>query len=324
MDPTLILIVAGAASVFVLAFLAFGGEDTIDKRLQRVGTAPTSKADKKNKPVDRLTAVREQYEKGHINRLAFHLLPNKEKLRELIMQTGKRITFGQYAIWMLSAGAISFLLLHYLFGYTALTAMIISLALGVWLPFKILKTMAAKRAKAFLAYFPEAIDTMVRGLKSGLPVSEALNAIGREAPGPVGEEFRQMTDAIRMGHSLDSAMWDVAKRVAIPEFRFLVISMAIQRETGGNLGETLANLADLLRRRRQLKLKIKAMSSEAKASAMIIGSLPFVMWCILFLVQRDYAMMLFSTPQGHTLVAIGGFWMFMGIMVMKKMIAFEI
>ena len=184
--------------------------------------------------------------------------------------------------------------------------------------------MANKRAKAFIANFPEAIDTMVRGLKSGLPVSESINAVGREAPDPVGIEFRNIGDAMRLGRSLDEAMWDVAKRVDLPEFRFLIIAMAIQRETGGNLGETLGNLSELLRRRRQLKLKIRAMSSEARASAMIIGSLPLVMGTLLYVVNSTYIGTLFTDPRGNVLLAGGGFWMFMGVMVMKKMIEFEI
>jgi len=213
---------------------------------------------------------------------------------------------------------------HVLAGFGTTVTIFAAIAFGMWLPLKILRRMADKRAKAFLAGFPEAIDTMVRGLKSGLPVSESINAVGREAAGPVGESFSQIADAIRLGRSLDEAMWDVARTVALPEFRFLIISMAIQRETGGNLGETLGSLSELLRRRRQLKLKIKAMSSEARASAMIIGSLPFVMFCLLLLVSRDYVMTLIRDPRGNIVLACGVTWMSMGILVMKKMINFEI
>lgn len=323
MDPMFLLICAGVGATLMLAVFALTGDASVGKRLERVGTG-TIKDDKKAKPVDRLTAVRQQYEQGHMNRIAFHILPNKEKLRDLIQQTGKNITLGQYVGWMIASGFGGYFVFHFIFGFANVTASIIAIGLCVWLPFKILKIMAASRMKKFIAFFPEAIDTMVRGLKSGLPVGESINAVGRESPGPVGEEFRHIAAATHMGRTLDEAMWEVAKRVPLPEYRFLVISMAIQRETGGNLGETLGNLSELLRRRRQLKLKIKAMSSEAKASAMIIGSLPFIMWCLLFLVQRDYAMTLFNDPRGNILLAGGSFWMGMGIMVMKKMISFEI
>lgn len=251
-------------------------------------------------------------------------MPNREKLRDLIQQTGKPITLGQYALWMVGAALFGFVLFHLVFGFGKAIAILAAIGLSVWLPFKILKSMAARRLKNFVGFFPEAIDTMVRGLKSGLPISESINAVGREAPGPVGEEFRHIAAATQMGRSLDEAMWEVAKRVPIPEYRFLVISMAIQRETGGNLGETLGNLGELLRRRRQLKLKIKAMSAEAKASAMIIGSLPFIMWFLLFFVQRDYALTLFNDPRGNILLGGGLTWLSLGILVMKNMIEFEI
>jgi tight adherence protein B len=119
-------------------------------------------------------------------------------------------------------------------------------------------------------------------------------------------------------------MAETAKRIDIAEFNFLVVTMSVQRETGGNLAETLENLDTILRRRRQMKLKVKAMSSEARASAMIIGSLPFVMFTILFLVNRDYVTTLLTTPTGHMLLAAGGTSMLMGIGVIARMVRFEI
>lgn len=251
-------------------------------------------------------------------------LPNREKLRQQIMKTGKNISLSQYGMWVAIAALICFLLVRFWMGFPPLVAILGGIAGGMWIPWKILQRMEKKRLKLFLGHFAEAIDTMVRGLRSGLPVTESINAVGREMPDPVGFEFRAIGDAVRVGRSLDEAMWDVAKRIDTPELRFLIISMAIQRETGGNLAETLGNLADLLRRRRQLKLKIRAMSSEARASAMIIGSLPFVMWCLLFLVNKAYATTLFTDDRGIVMAACGAFWMFLGVMVMKKMIEFEI
>jgi tight adherence protein B len=127
-----------------------------------------------------------------------------------------------------------------------------------------------------------------------------------------------------MGKTLEAAMWEVAQRIDTPEFRFLIIAMAIQKETGGNLAETLGNLADLIRKRRQLRLKIKAMSSEAKASAMIIGSLPFIMFALLMVVNSGYVMVLFHETKGRFLLGLGIFWMSIGWATMLKMIHFEI
>jgi tight adherence protein B len=143
-------------------------------------------------------------------------------------------------------------------------------------------------------------------------------------PQPIGLEFHRICDGVRMGKSLEGAMWDVAKRIDTPEFRFLIIAMAIQKETGGNLAETLGNLADLIRKRRQLRLKVKAMSSEAKASAMIIGSLPFIMFCLLLAVNSDYVLVLFHRTSGKIMVGIGLTWMSIGWATMLKMINFEL
>ena len=127
-----------------------------------------------------------------------------------------------------------------------------------------------------------------------------------------------------MGKTLEAAMWEVSNRIDAAEFRFLIIAMAIQKETGGNLGETLGNLADLIRRRRQLRLKIKAMSAEAKASAMIIGSLPFIMFTLLMLVNSGYMMTMFQSLGGKLMLGAALFWMGLGWAVMTKMIHFEI
>src|SRR3546814_6834106 len=132
-----------------------------------------------------------------------------------------------------------------------------------------------KRQDKFLAIFPEAIDLIVRGLKSGLPVTESINAVGREMDDPIGTEFRRIGDDIRFGKTMTEALWAATDRLSVAEFKFFVISLSVQQETGGNLAETLGNLSGILRSRQQMKLKVRAMSSEGRASAMIIGSLPF-------------------------------------------------
>jgi tight adherence protein B len=165
---------------------------------------------------------------------------------------------------------------------------------------------------------------MVRSIKSGLPIAEAINVVASEMPDPIGTEFGHIRDGVRMGRSLEEAMWDVARRVDIPEYRYLIIALSIQRETGGNLSETLSNVGEVLRKRRQLKLKIKAMSSEAKASAMILGALPFIVTGVLGLVSPDYVGMLFHDPRGHILLGIAGSMLGSGIWIMSQMINFEI
>jgi tight adherence protein B len=164
----------------------------------------------------------------------------------------------------------------------------------------------------------------VRGLKSGLPITETFQIIAQEIGDPVGTEFRLVTDQIRVGHPPEQALMDAALRVGVPELKFLTVTLSIQRETGGNLAESLENLDNILRRRRQMKLKIKAMSSEARASAMIIGALPFIMLALLSVVNHDYIALLFTTERGHHFLEFGAAMMSTGIGVMTKMVKFEI
>jgi tight adherence protein B len=184
--------------------------------------------------------------------------------------------------------------------------------------------MAAKRLKLFTSQFPDAIDLIVRGLKSGLPVTESISAVGHEMQDPVGFEFRHIFDCVKFGQPIEEALWDTARRLDTPEFKFFVISISVQRETGGNLSEALGNLSNILRRRRQMGLKIKAMSSEAKASAIILGSLPFIMFGIIFAMNPDYEMVLFNDPRGQMMLGVGLGVMSTGILVMNKMVRFEI
>jgi tight adherence protein B len=165
---------------------------------------------------------------------------------------------------------------------------------------------------------------MVRALRSGIPIQEAIANASNEVGEPVGGIFRRVQHEMRVGVPLEDAFWRVADSIKVPEFNFLIIAMAIQRETGGNLAETLGNLSTLLRERRQMKLKIKAFSSEAHATAMIMGSLPFVLGGVLFLLNPDYMSTMFTDPRGITMLAVAGGSLSMGIFIIKRMASFEI
>jgi tight adherence protein B len=165
---------------------------------------------------------------------------------------------------------------------------------------------------------------MVRGLRSGLPITETLGIVSSEIPGPVGIEFRAVSDKMKIGRTMEAALQDTADRLGTAEFQFFVITLAIQRETGGNLAETLSNLSDVLRKRSQMKLKIRAMSSESKASAMIVGSLPFVVFTMVWMINPEY-MMGFFTDERLMVAGMGGLvWMGIGVGIMAKMVSFEI
>ena len=166
-----------------------------------------------------------------------------------------------------------------------------------------------RRIKKFTAKFPDAIELMVRGLRSGLPISETIGIVADELPEPVGTEFRSVADKMRIGRTMDAALQETAARLGTPEFQFFVISLAIQRETGGNLAETLSNLADVLRKRSAMKLKIRAMSSESKASAYIIGALPFIVFGLIWFINGSYMQNFFVDERLMIAGGIGIVWM---------------
>lgn len=182
----------------------------------------------------------------------------------------------------------------------------------------------SRRQKKFASEFSNAIDVIVRGVKSGLPVNECLKIISREAPAPVNEEFHLLTESIRVGLSLDQSLERMFERVPLQEVNFFGIVLGIQQKTGGNLAEALGNLSHVLRSRKMMEGKVKALSSEAKASAMIIGALPFLVAGAVHVTAPEYLAPLFNTRTGNFVLLGAGFWMGMGITVMKKMIAIKV
>ncbi len=259
-----------------------------------------------------------------LDHIAKRFLPRQSVLRDRLARTGRNIPIGTYVlvnvILTLAVVLIAFLVLD----LPLILAILIAITLGIGVPHFLIGRLASNRMKKFTAIFPDAIDLIVRGLKSGLPVTESITAVGSEMADPVGKEFRLVSDNVKFGMPLEDALWETAKRLDTQEFKFFIISMSVQRETGGNLGETLSNLSEILRRRRQMALKIRAMSSEARASAYILGSLPFIMFGIIFMLNPGYETELFTDPRGRIMLGAGLGSMMLGIAVMAKMVKFEI
>jgi tight adherence protein B len=266
---------------------------------------------------------REFGDKGALDRLVRRLTPQPDMLRQRLTRTGYSIGLGAYGTACLGV-AIAVGGAAVVFKLSPLLAAPLGILAGLWLPHITIGFLAARRTKRFANLLPEAIGLMVRSIKSGLPITEAFQIIGREMADPVGLEFRQLCDQIRIGQPLDQALMDTAKRTGVPEMKFLVVTLSVQRETGGNLAETLENLDNILRRRRQMRLKIKALSSEARASAMIIGSLPFIMMVVLSVADSGYLSVLFTDPLGNELLMAGAGSMLLGVAVMAKMVRFDI
>ncbi len=259
-----------------------------------------------------------------IETLAERLLPNQSAIRNRLARTGHDVSVGTYALICAVVAIIAAGALKLAAGLPLAAAALGGLAAGVLLPHLGTGLMAARRRAAFTAGFPEAVGLMVRGVKSGLPITETMHVVGQELPAPVGSEFQRISDHIRLGSQPETVLLEAARRLDIPEFKFFVITLSIQRETGGNLAESLTNLGDLLRGRRQMKLKIKAMSSEAKASAYILGALPVGMFAIISTINPDYAAVLYSDPRGQVLLGGGIVSLLTAAAVMAKMIRFEI
>ncbi len=277
------------------------GNNAMEAQMRRVAAARATKMD--------ATAAR--------------FLPNPALLQKRLNMTGKPWTLGQYM--MVSAGLTlvpaGLILLQ---GLPILLALGVGLFLGVGLPHFVVGFFVKRRVAKFTSKFPDAIELLVRGLRSGLPITETMGVVGQEVEGPVGEEFRAVSDKMKIGKSLDVALQETADRLGTPEFQFFTITIQIQRETGGNLAETLANLADVLRKRAQMKLKIKAMSSESKASALIVGALPFIVFTLVWFINNNYMANFFKDER---LMMIGGgglIWMGLGAFIMAKMVNFEI
>ena len=208
-------------------------------------------------------------------------------------------------------------------GHNPLIALGVGFAFGLGLPRWVLGFLAKRRVTKFTASFPDATDVIVRGIKSGLPVHDCLKMIARESPQPLAGEFRMLVEGLGLGQSIDDALEKMFSRMPTSEVRFFAIVLAIQQKTGGNLGEALGNLSAVLRARRLMREKIKAMSGEAVASAAIIGCLPPGVMVLVTLSTPAYMNQMFSDPRGHVMLLIGAFWMTCGILVMRKMINFK-
>lgn len=321
----LLLVVLPALVALVIFILVFGGDKT--KKQTKLRIERIKAANNKEMTPQEIVSIRRSNvdsDIAFIDTLIKRLLPRPELLRLRLASAGFNNSLGRYLLICLILGIATFGGLRFVSFIPLIVAALFGLFAGIMLPHAGLSFLIRRRRNRFIAHFPEAIDLMVRGLRSGLPITESIKTAGQEIVDPVGTELTGITDAVRLGEQLEEALWDTSRRLDIQEFNFFTVALSIQAETGGNLAETLANLSDVLRRRRQLKLKIKALSSEAKASAYIIGSLPFVMALLIFLVNPGYISDLTEDPRGIFLVFLGLFSFAVGAGVMYRMVKFEI
>jgi tight adherence protein B len=320
---TFLMILAGMLGTLGVVYVALSGPSPARagaRRLESLRERHSKSSEvAAQAQMKRILATRESKMDGIVQRL----VPNPVLLRKRIERTGRSWTLPQYMTASLVLG-ITVAILIAVQGLPVLLSIFVGLFAGIGIPHLVIGFMIKRRVNKFTVRFPDAIELMVRGLRSGLPISETIGIVANEIPGPVSVEFSSVSDKMKIGRTMEVALQEMADRLGTPEFQFFVITLAIQRETGGNLAETLANLADVLRKRAQMKLKIKAMSSESKASAYIIGSLPFIVFGLIYTINEGY-MGEFFTDQRLIIAGIGGMiWMSIGALIMAKMINFEI
>ncbi len=327
MDPALI----GA----VLAFIAIGGAGVVltsnnqpqaaNKRVKAVAVAASSKNVDRRKQATEMAALKRRQSTAE----ALKELSNNEKqsrkrrfsVRGQLAQAGLKYTPAMF--WAASAGVsvvlgVAGLVLQGYIG-AAMGFFIGLLGLPRWA----LGMMVAGRQKKFANQLADAIDIIVRGVKSGLPLNQCMRIIGAESPEPLRAEFQSLVDASAMGVPLEQSLQRMYERMPLAEVNFFAIVLVIQQKTGGNLSESLGNLSTVLRARKLMKEKVKALSSEAKASAMIIGSLPIVVMCMVYFTRPSYIMILFIEPVGNLILLGAATMMSMGIFVMNKMVNFK-
>lgn len=316
------------AALAALAWIAAPGRrasQRVQRRIERV-TRPA----KPKQPDMQATAapsVRREQARTLLGRFGRDLMrawPRAPALRRRLDAAGIPVSPIDFLTLLALAGVSVGSAAYALMGASWIVAIGVGTLTATAAPHLFLSYRATARQQQFVSQLPDALDLIVRGVKSGLPVTEALQMAGQDLPNVVGALFREVTGQIQIGKGLHESLALVAERAQAQEFKFFVISLAIQQETGGNLAEILQNLATLIRRREQLKLKIRAMSSEARASAMIIGSLPFIMFGLIYLIDADYVMRLFTDQRGWALLGSGLTSLGLGLFIMRSMIRFEL
>lgn len=321
--------VAVGAFAHTLFFSRFENDKKVQARLTRLGAAEsdqamarisrerTNEATKRRKSIE--TTLKDLEEKQKQSDKTTKSPP----LRLLLQQAGLKITPRQFYLYSLAfGGALTFVLL--LAGVPPIFCLGIFVAASFGLPRWIVGFVRGKRFVAFLNEFPNALDVMVRSIKSGLPLNDSLRLIAAEGQEPVKTEFRRIVEAQQLGISVPDACARLNQSVPLPEANFFAIVIAIQAQAGGNLSEALGNLSKVLRDRRKMKAKVQALSMEAKASAVIIGALPFIVAILVYLTSPDYMTVLFTDDRGLFIIGVSAIWMTIGVIVMRNMINFDI
>lgn len=334
LEPTVLLIialvaVAAGALAYGVLYSRIEVEKKTESRISRVKSAETDLAkikaardrvqeiSKRRKSVQDSLKDLERKQQEQNRKMA------KADIKSRLVQAGLSISLTQF--YLLSAAfGVAVLVLAFLSGMPLLVTLGSAFVAGLGLPRWIVAFLVRRRQKKFLEEFPNSLDVMVRSIRSGLPLNDALRLIASDGQEPVKGEFRRVVESQQVGLSIPEACQRMIMTMPLQEINFFSIVIAIQSQAGGNLSEALANLSRVLRERKKMKAKVNALSMEAKASAVIIGALPFIVTLLVYLTSPHYIMILFTDPRGHMILGISAVWMSIGILVMRNMINFDI
>jgi tight adherence protein B len=306
----------GIAWVFLYPILS--GEKNVERRMASAARAG---------PVVRSSGRKEKSRREQVEDTLRDLEAQQKKrkrppLHIRIAQAGLKLTKQQFLLASGGFGVLVFLL-GLIGGVGLLVSLALGFAAGCGVPLWLIGYLKKRRESRFLEVFPDAVDVIVRGIKAGLPLLDCLKIIAQDSEEPVKSEFRTLVDSQTIGLPLGEACGKIYERIPLPEANFFAIVISIQQKAGGNLSEALSNLSRVLRDRKQMKAKIKAMSMEAKASAAIIGSLPIAVMLLVYISSPNYIELLWIHPMGRFMLAASAMWMSCGVLVMKKMINFD-
>jgi tight adherence protein B len=318
-----IIAVSAGAVIFFVANPYLSGEVARDKRIQGVTENRTKRSAARARDEEvsnRRKAVADTLKEIEDRQKA------KEKITLRLRLQRAGLDISTNAFWIASAiagllvGVATFLSTPGMHPLISVGAAFVG-ALG--LPGWVVKFLTKRRQNKFTAEFANAIDVIVRGVKSGLPLNECLGIIARESPSPIREEFAELVEQTRVGVPLSDCFERMMARMPLAEVKFFAIVIGIQQQAGGNLSEALGNLSGVLRDRKKLAMKVKALSAEAKASAAVLGALPFIVMTMVYLTTPNYIMLLFTTKMGQFMLMGAATWMSFGLLVMRKMINFK-
>jgi tight adherence protein B len=309
--------IGGVAWVFIYPLLS--GERAAERRRENVAKSePTTTRVSRGVQKSRREQVEESLKDLEIRN-------NKSKkppLQTRIHQAGLNLTKNRFMLFAAGFGTLVFLLMLFI-SAGLLPALALGFAAAFGFPLWTLSFLKKRRENKFLNAFPDAVDVITRGIKAGLPLLDSIKIIANDAPEPAKSEFKAIVETQTIGMPLGEACAKLYERMPLPEANFFGIVISIQQKAGGNLSEALGNLSRVLRDRKKMKAKIQAMSMEAKASAVIIGSLPICVALLVYLTSPDYIELLWTTELGRIMIAGCAVWMSMGVFVMKKMINFD-